>query len=103
MKLPRLLLFFFGFLHAASQEPAKTGSPEDLAPPLRMFDRNKDGKLTGDESKMARQAYNRGGREAEPSPRKWREQMERREREFTKDRQRDFDLNGNGKLDDSEK
>lgn len=68
-----------------------------------MFDSNKDGKLTGDEAKMARQSHNRGGREAEPSPRKWREQLERRERDFAKERQRDFDLNSNGKLDDSEK
>ena len=103
MKLPQILLFLLGALSSVAQEPATTGSPEDLAAPLRKFDRNKDGVLTGDESKLARQAHNRGGREAEPGPGRWRELLERREREFTKERQRDFDLNDNGKLDDSEK
>lgn len=98
-----LLLVVTGAAHGIAQEPVRSGSPNDLAAPLRSFDRDKDGKLTGDELKMARQAHNRGGREAEPNPRRWREQLERRERDFTRQRERDFDLNGDGKLDDGER
>ena len=102
MKLP-LLLLILSTHPGTAQEPAQAGSPADLAAPLRKFDRDRDGKLTGDELKMARQAHNRGGREAEPNPRRWSEQLERREREFTRQRERDFDLNGDGKLDDGER
>lgn len=89
-------------LPAFAQEK-KPDPSQDLAAPLRKFDSDKDGKLTGDELKRARQEHNRGGREAEPNPRKWREQLDRREKEFTQQRQRDFDLNGDGKLDDGER
>ena len=102
MKFPLRLLILCPVLSIA-QEAARPGAADDLAAPLRKFDRDKDGKLTGDEMVRARQEHNRGGREAEPNPRRWGELLERREKEFTQQRQRDFDLNGDGKLDDSEK
>ena len=102
MKLPLLLILISAVLSLA-QEPAKPGSPDDLAAPLRKFDGNKDGRLADDELKAARQEHNRGGREAEPHARRWSEQLDRREKEFTQKRQRDFDLNADGKLDDNER
>lgn len=102
MKIP-LLFLFFSTVAAVAEEPAKPGSPDDLAAPLRKFDRNKDGRLADDELKAARQEHNRGGREAEPNQRRWREQLDRREKDFTQKRQREFDLNADGKLDDKER
>ena len=86
-----------------AQEAPKPGSTNDLAAPLRRFDRNKDGQLDEAEMKDARQTHNRGGREAEPNPRKWREQLDRREKEFVRTREKDFDADGDGKLNDAEK
>lgn len=76
---------------------------QEIAKPLRKFDQNRDGKLTGDELTLARQAHNRGGREAEPRPGKWKEMLQRFEKDFATRRQKDFDLNADGKLDDREK
>jgi hypothetical protein len=84
-------------------QEAPKASPSDLAPPLRRFDRDRDGKLNAAEMKAARQAHNRGGREAEPNPRRWKEQLVRREREFTREREKDFDADGNGELNDPER
>jgi hypothetical protein len=100
VKCPVSILFICSGVLA--QEAPKAASPNDLAPPLRRFDRDHDGKLDAAEMKEARQAHNRGGREAEPNPRRWKEQLERREKEFVRERLRDFDANGDGKLDDKE-
>lgn len=82
--------------------PAVAQDRKTLAGPLRKFDANRDGKLEGRELVLARQAHNRGGREAEPNPGRWRDLLERLEREFMNRRRRDFDENGDGKLDGGE-
>ncbi|RFC51482.1 MAG: EF hand/EF hand [Verrucomicrobia bacterium] len=82
--------------------PAVAQDRKTLAGPLRKFDANRDGKLEGRELVLARQAHNRGGREAEPNPGRWRDMLERFEREFMNRRRRDFDENGDGKLDEGE-
>lgn len=82
--------------------PAVAQDRKTLAGPLRKFDANRDGKLEGRELVLARQAHNRGGREAEPNPGRWRDLLERLEREFMNRRRRDFDENGDGKLDEGE-
>jgi hypothetical protein len=69
-----------------------------LAKPLRKFDRNGDGRLEGDELRLARQAHNRGGRPAEPNPGRWRDILERLEREFLRRREKDFDADNSGQL-----
>lgn len=74
-----------------------------LAKPLRKFDRNGDGRLEGDELRLARQAHNRGGRPAEPNPGRWRDILERLEREFLRRREKDFDTDHNGQLSDQER
>jgi hypothetical protein len=92
-----------GVIPAVAQDDKKPAAASELAAPLRKFDRDKDGKLTGDELKAARQSHNRGGREAEPSARRWREILERQEKEFARRREKDFDSSGDGKLDDRER
>jgi len=102
VKTIAVISVILGVAPAAAQDdkkPAESG----LAAPLRKFDRDKDGKLTGDELKAARQAHNRGGRDAEPNPNRWREILERQEKEFTRRREKDFDTSGDGKLDDGER
>ena len=83
--------------------PAAAQERSALAGPLRKFDANRDGKLEGRELVLARQSHNRGGREAEPDPGRWKEIMERFEREFLKRRQKEFDANHDGRLDDGER
>lgn len=75
----------------------------DLAKPLRKYDTNKDGQLTGDELRLARQAFNRGGKAPEMSADDWQGVLDYfkgdwRKRNFSK-----LDLNADGKLDDAEK
>jgi hypothetical protein len=75
----------------------------DLAKPLRKYDTNKDGKLTGEEMRLARQAFNRGGKAPEMSADDWQGVLDYfkgdwRKRNFSK-----LDLNADGKLDDAEK
>lgn len=74
-----------------------------LPKPLRKFDADKDGKLTGDELVRARQAHNRGGREPEVSESQWREIMERRKKNWLQQHTETLDLNKDGNLDDAEK
>lgn len=74
-----------------------------LPKPLRKFDADKDGKLTGDELIRARQAHNRGGREPEVNAGQWREMMERRKKNWLQQQNGKLDLNQDGKLDDAEK
>lgn len=88
---------------APAQEEAKSDTSKDLAPALRRFDKDKDGKLTGEELKLARQAHNRGGREIEPNPGRWKEMLQRQERDFTNRFRKDFDANNDGNLDDTER
>ncbi len=83
--------------------PAVAQDRKTLAGPLRKFDANRDGKLEGRELVLARQAHNRGGREAEPNPGRWRDLLERFEREFMNRRRKDFDENGDGQLDEGER
>ena len=97
MKRITALLLFVAVVPAVAQD-RKT-----LAGPLRKFDANRDGKLEGRELVLARQAHNRGGREAEPNPGRWKGMLERLEREFMNRRRRDFDENGDGKLDEGER
>ncbi|RYD33496.1 MAG: hypothetical protein EOP86_13250 [Verrucomicrobiaceae bacterium] len=84
--------------------PAPPGNPsEALARPLRKYDTDKDGKLTGMELHLARQAFNRGGKAPEMSTDDWQGvldylQGECRKRHFAK-----LDTNGDSKLDDAEK
>jgi len=77
--------------------------PPSLAKPLRKYDRNGDGRLEGDELRLARQAHNRGGRPAEPNPGRWRDILERLEREFLRRREKDFDTDHSGQLSDGER
>jgi hypothetical protein len=74
-----------------------------LAKPLRKFDRNKDGKLTGEEFVAARQAHNRGGKELEYGPRRIEEFMERRRNSWFSTHTALLDTNKDGSLDEAEK
>ena len=93
------LLAALCFLSAAPADAQQSA----LAKPLRKFDRNGDGQLEGDELRLARQAHNRGGRPAEPNPGRWRDILERLEREFLRRREKDFDADHNGQLSDHER
>lgn len=73
-----------------------------LAKPLRKFDQNKDGKLTGEELVLARQAHNRGGRELEFDARRMKEFMDRRKAEWKEQQTKFLDTNGDGKIDGEE-
>ncbi|MDB6071933.1 MAG: hypothetical protein JWL81_3104 [Verrucomicrobiales bacterium] len=74
-----------------------------LPKPLRKFDADKDGKLTGDELIRARQAHNRGGREPEVREGQWKEILERRKKTWLQQQNGNLDLNKDGNLDDAEK
>jgi Ca2+-binding EF-hand superfamily protein len=87
----------------AAQNAAKPDASKDLAPALRKFDLDHDGKLTGDELKLARQAHNRGGRDPLPDAGTWKEMLQRQEKDFADRHRKDFDANGDGKLDDTER
>jgi hypothetical protein len=93
------LLAALCFLPAAPADAQRNA----LAKPLRKFDRNGDGRLEGYELRLARQAHNRGGRPAEPNPGRWRDILERLEREFLRRREKDFDTDHNGQLSDQER
>ena len=101
MKLQTLLLCLLSLSVPAQDKPAPDPAKQ-LAFPLRKYDLNKDGLLTGDEVRLARQAHNRGGREAEPTENRWRDILSRLENEFTRRRRKDFDLNGDGKTEGPE-
>ena len=73
-----------------------------LAKPLQPFDQNKDGKLTGQELVLARQAHNRGGKPLETNPQRIKEFMERRKAEWKRQEMKALDGNADGKLDDTE-
>jgi hypothetical protein len=88
---------------AAAQDASKPDASKDLPAPLRKFDTDHDGKLTGDELKLARQSHNRGGREIEPNAGRWKEILQRQEKDFADRFRKDFDANGDGKLDDTER
>ena len=81
---------------------AVSAQDSPLAKPLRKFDTNKDGKLTGDEQTLARQAFNRGGRNLENGGRPNREFSERRKKNWKEQQITFLDLNGNGTLEDNE-
>lgn len=91
MTLPRPIAFLFSALVLATAAAA-----EPLAEPLRKFDKDKDGKLTGDELVKARQSHRRGGREAEPSSRKWKEILDRIRGGWEERNQSKFDRDGKG-------
>lgn len=82
-----------------------TGTAQDspLAKPLRKFDRNKDGKLQGEELVNARQAHNRGGKELDFNPRRIEEFMERRRNNWFNTHKSLLDANKDGTMDDAEK
>jgi hypothetical protein len=104
MKLQQfIVIFLVGNVPALARDGAQPGGSGELAAPLRKFDRDKDGKLSPDELKLARQAHNRGGREAEPNPGRWREILVRQEREFGRRREKEFDAGGDGALDEGER
>ena len=90
-------------LLALSAAMARSQDAGALAGPLRRFDTDRNGRLDGDELTFARQAHNRGGRDAEPTPRRWKELLERLERDFLERRRRDFDTSGDDRLDDAER
>ena len=73
-----------------------------LAQPLRKFDANNDGKLTGDELVLARQAFNRGGKGLENGPKFFKEVSERRRKNWKEQQAKVLDLNGNGMLEEDE-
>ncbi|HEX2746354.1 MAG TPA: hypothetical protein VHM91_00035 [Verrucomicrobiales bacterium] len=103
MKRIVFLLALASLSSAPAQETPQPDASKDLPPTLKKYDRDHDGKLTGDELKLARQAHNRGGRDAEPDAGRWREILQRQEKEFTERRRKDFDTNSDGKLDDGER
>jgi Ca2+-binding EF-hand superfamily protein len=98
-----VLRSIFPWLLALSIAASTSAQQNSLAKPLRKFDRNGDGRLEGDELRLARQAHNRGGRPAEPNPGRWRDMLERLEREFLRRREKDFDADANGQLSDGER
>ena len=100
MKFALLLLIPLSAL--AQDKPASNTAGKELAFPLRKYDSNKDGLLTGDEVRHARQAHNRGGRDAEPGENRWREILGRLENEFSRRHRKTFDLNGDGKTEGPE-
>lgn len=73
-----------------------------LARPLRKFDQNKDGKLTGEELVLARQAHNRGGKELEFDARRLQEFMDRRKQDWKRQQTKFLDENGDGQVDEAE-
>ena len=73
-----------------------------LAKPLRSFDVNNDGKLTGDEVVQAQQAFNRGGKKLENGGRSPKEFSERRKRYWLEQQAKALDLNGDGSLQENE-
>lgn len=75
----------------------------DLARPLRKFDTNKDGKLTGDEVRLARQAFNRGGKDPEMTADLWQGILDYYFGEWRKRNYKVFDTDADGKLNDGEK
>ena len=81
---------------------AVSAQDSPLAEPLRKFDSNKDGKLTGGEQDQARQAFNRGGRNLENNGRPNREFFERRKRSWKEQQMKFLDVNGNGTLEEDE-
>ena len=97
-----LLLLVPSALLAEADKAAPADRAKELAWPLRKYDANHDGLLTGDEVRLARQAHNRGGRDAEPSENRWREILGRLENEFSRRRRKDFDLNNDGKTEGPE-
>jgi hypothetical protein len=103
VKKPVIILHLALAAAALAQDAPKSDDSKDLAPALRRFDKDKDGKLAGDELKLARQAHNRGGREIEPNPGRWKEMLQRQERDFTSRFRKDFDTNSDGNLDDMER
>jgi hypothetical protein len=81
---------------------AASAEESPLAKPLRKFDANKDGKLTGNEVVLARQAFNRGGKDLQMNGQAWKEIMERRKRIWKEQQLGYLDLSGDGKLDEAE-
>ena len=75
---------------------ATAAAAEPLAEPLRKFDKDKDGKLTGDELVKARQSHRRGGREAEPTAGRWREILDRIRNGWEERNRSKFDADGQG-------
>jgi EF hand len=94
-----MLLLLLTAVCVTAQAPKPAAAPSALAAPLRKFDTNRDGMLSADEQRLARQSHSRGGREAEPTARRWRDMLERSEKDFQRRRERDFDLNKDGKTD----
>ena len=105
MKAPLALATLLLINPVHSQQKAESATPADkaLQGPLRKFDLDKNGVLNAEELKAARQAHNRGGREAEPTPGRLVEIMERMKRDFSRRYQKDFDLNNDGKLEGAER
>lgn len=97
---PHSLLSGLAALGLALHGAAAEESP--LAKPLRPFDQNKDGKLTGQELVLARQASKRGGRQAEPSPENWKRILNRRRENWKREQVKALDANEDGNLDDAE-
>jgi hypothetical protein len=97
MPVLRTLPVLLGALCLLPSAPV-AAQQNSLAKPLRKFDRNGDGRLEGDELRLARQAHNRGGRPAEPNPGRWRDILDRLEREFLRRREKDFDTDNSGQL-----
>lgn len=91
MTLPRRIAFLFPALVLASAAVA-----EPLAEPLRKFDKDNDGKLTGDELVKARQSHRRSGREAEPTSRRWKDILERLRTGWEERNASKFDADGKG-------
>lgn len=102
MPVLRTLPVLLGALCLLPSAPV-AAQQNSLAKPLRKFDRNGDGRLEGDELRLARQAHNRGGRPAEPNPGRWRDILDRLEREFLRRREKDFDTDNSGQLSGEER
>ncbi len=83
--------------------PPAPAADSPLAPPLRKFDRNGDGKLLGDEVVLARQAFNRGGRDPDLSPEIWNEILSQRRKDWEKAQRQALDADRDGQLSDLEK
>lgn len=102
LSVPKISLPGLVIILIASVTSVASAQDSPLAKPLRKFDQNKDGKLTGEELVLARQAHNRGGKELEFNARRMKEFMDRRKEDWKRQQTNFLDENGDGQIDEGE-